>query len=157
MGEPYYPQFPKLYCRHLYSKAINRGENQMSKKTLHPSIQKFKQFVKNHPKLINEVREETKTWQELFEDWYLLGEDDEIWNQYKTEQTNKEEKKEKTDFMSTIVSAVKGMDYNQVQHHISSFGEAITSIQQLISQFQGSSPETTTKKQQNHPFFFNKD
>ncbi|MFZ3588068.1 YlbD family protein [Bacillus sp. DJP31] len=129
----------------------------MSKKTLHPSIEKFKEFVKNHPKLINEVRLEKKSWQELYEDWYLLGEDDGIWKPYKDGNELKEEKKEKSDFMSTIFSAVKGMDLNQVQQHMSSFGEAITNIQQLIGQFKGTEKQTSSTKQNNQPFFFNKD
>ncbi|MBM7659489.1 hypothetical protein JOC85_000256 [Bacillus mesophilus] len=131
----------------------------MSKKTLHPSIQKFKQFVKKHPKLVTEVREQRKNWQELYEDWYLLGEEDDVWNQYKSDSDRKEEeKKDKSDFMSTILSAVKGMDYTQVQQHISSFGEAITSIQQIMSQFRGSDNQVNNQApQQNQPFFFNKD
>jgi uncharacterized protein YegL len=130
----------------------------MSQKTLHPSIQKFKQFVKSHPKLINEVREERKTWQELYEEWYLLGEDDSIWDQFKEESEKKtEKKKEKSDFMSTIFTAVKGMDLTQMEQHISNVGQAITNIQSLISQFKGSNNNNSNVKQQNHPFFFNKD
>jgi hypothetical protein len=132
----------------------------VNQKTLHPSIQKFKQFVKNHPKLANEVREERKTWQELFEDWYLLGEEDSIWDQYKVEGEKKTgEKKDKSDFMSTILTAVKGMDLTQMESHISSVGQVITNIQSLISQFQGSGKSTveSSKPQNNHPFFFNKD
>lgn len=130
----------------------------MSKKTLHPNIQKFKEFVKDHPKLINEVRTEKKSWQELYEEWYLLGEEDGIWKQYKVGNTSKEEKKEKNDFMSTIVSSMKGMDLNQVQQHMSSFGEAITNIQQIIGQFKGSNQQQVTgNSQNNQPFFFNKD
>ena len=42
----------------------------MAKKNLHPSVQKFKGFVKDHPELIQEVRKGNTTWQELYEDWY---------------------------------------------------------------------------------------
>lgn len=131
----------------------------MSKKTLHPSIQKFKQFVKKHPKLVAEVKKGSKTWQELYEEWYLLGEEDEVWKKYLPEgETIEEEKKDKKDFMNTILSAVKGMDYSQVQQHISNFGETIQNIQQLIGQFQGPKNNSTTNtNQQNQPFFFNKD
>ncbi|WP_456275613.1 spore coat protein YlbD [Bacillus sp. AK128] len=134
----------------------------MSKKTLHPSIQKFKQFVKNHPKLVMEVKKENKTWQELYEEWYLLGEEDTVWKQYKGDGENstsdEEQSKPKSDFMNTILNAVKGMDYNQVQQHMSSFGEAINNIQQLIGQFKGSTNQPSNNQpQQNQPFFFNKD
>ncbi|KAA0548056.1 cytosolic protein [Bacillus sp. BGMRC 2118] len=127
----------------------------MSQKTVHPSIQKFKEFVKRHPKLANDVKSKKKTWQELFEDWYLLGEDDPIWNQYKDVQ-EKKESTGKTDFMSTILTAVKGIDLAQVEQHMSSVGDALSTIHQIISQFKGSD-ESNKPKQSNHPFFYSKD
>ena len=51
----------------------------MTEKKLHPSVLQFKEFVKNNPKIIQEVRKGKATWQELYEDWYLLGEDDSRW------------------------------------------------------------------------------
>ena len=54
----------------------------MSNKKLHPSVQKFKDFVKAHPKLVLEVRKGRKNWQEIYEDWYLLGEDDPKWEPF---------------------------------------------------------------------------
>ncbi|MFD1735690.1 YlbD family protein [Bacillus salitolerans] len=134
----------------------------MSNKTLHPSIQKFKVFVKEHPKLKDEVRKNKKTWQELFEEWYLLGEEDEVWQKYKSEGEKTQKGKgesEKTDFMSTIVSAVKNMDLAQMQHHISNVGDAISNIQQLIKQFQGSSYQSNSPSSNEapKPFSFTKD
>jgi hypothetical protein len=133
----------------------------MSQKTQHPSIQRFKQFVKKHPRLVTEVRESRKTWQELFEDWYLLGEEDSIWDQYKEESKKQAEKskEKKGDFMSMILTAVKGMDLSQMEHHISNVGQAITNIQSLISQFQSKDSDNglSKTKQPNHPFFYNKD
>ncbi len=49
------------------------------------SIDDFKQFVKKHPKLIQNVRKEQRRWQEVYENWVLLGEDDPIWNPFKDE------------------------------------------------------------------------
>ena len=48
-------------------------------KNLHPSVIKFKEFVKNNPALIKEVRNGNSTWQEMYEDWFLLGEEDNRW------------------------------------------------------------------------------
>ena len=44
-----------------------------TKRELHPSVVEFKQFVKSHPKLVEQVRKQQKTWKELYEDWYLFG------------------------------------------------------------------------------------
>jgi ethanolamine ammonia-lyase large subunit len=55
-------------------------------KVKNPSVQEFKKFVKRHPKLITEVRKGTKTWQELYEDWTIIGEKDDYWNEYRDEE-----------------------------------------------------------------------
>ena len=65
----------------------------MDDSRLHPSVQDFKLFLKDNPKIVRDVRMGKKTWQEIYEDWSLLGEDDEIWNEFKEEKKVKEEKK----------------------------------------------------------------
>jgi Putative coat protein len=129
----------------------------MATKKNHPSVQQFKEFVKEHPKLVQEVRKGNKEWQEVFEDWYLLGENDVIWKQYKdTAEKNDDEKK--PDFMTQMLSAVKKMDANTVNHHISNVSSTISTIQGLFSQFgltKGSSQTSSSKSQQ--PFSFRKD
>ncbi|OLO40769.1 hypothetical protein BTR23_04660 [Alkalihalophilus pseudofirmus] len=52
-------------------------------KNLHPSIQQFKMFVKQHPLLIHEVRNGNKTWQDFYEEWTLLGEEHPNWEPYR--------------------------------------------------------------------------
>ena len=44
------------------------------------SVEKFREFVKLHPHLRNEVIQKQTTWQELFEEWYLLGENHPRWD-----------------------------------------------------------------------------
>ncbi|MGN7941218.1 MULTISPECIES: YlbD family protein [Bacillaceae] len=132
----------------------------MSTKKSHTSIQQFKEFVKRHPKLVQEVRKGQKEWQEVFEDWYLLGENDIIWNQYKEEKAEEagNEEEDKVDFMSQMLTAVKKMDMNQVNHHISNMSNTITTIQQLFDQFgltKGGNKPSSGGNQ--HPFSFRKD
>lgn len=114
----------------------------MTQKKLHPSVIKFKEFVKNNPSIIQEVRSGKATWQELYEDWYLLGEDDKRWETIGVE-TNEEGKKEsesKGDFMSNIMGMFKKMDANQMQGHLNNLSQALGAVQGLISQFQGNNP-----------------
>lgn len=123
-------------------------------KHLHPSVEQFKQFVKKHPKMIQEVRKGKKTWKQFYEDWYLFGEEDEIWNEYKDQR-----EKQSTDsypFISKILSTLKNMDPNEMQQHIASVQEAISAIQNVIGQLQGMK-QSSPAQREHHPFSFRKD
>ncbi|MCM3123434.1 YlbD family protein [Mesobacillus sp. AQ2] len=129
----------------------------MAKKKLHPSVEKFKAFVKERPELAQQVRKGETTWQEMFEDWYLLGEDDPRWN---TKSDNKnEEKEKKTDWLGTIMGAVKNMDPAQVQGQINNISQALGAIQGVLSQFQGKSggSQGSSNSGPSNPFSFRKD
>lgn len=133
----------------------------MTKKNLHPTIVQFKEFVKNHPKIVQEVRSGKSTWQELYEEWYLLGEEDPRWESVGSEghsKSNNEEKK--TDWMANIINGVKKMDPNQVQGYIHNLNQALSAIQGVISQFQGGTIEqkrNSSNQQPSNPFMFKKD
>ncbi|WP_338786676.1 YlbD family protein [Metabacillus sp. FJAT-53654] len=130
----------------------------MASKKQHPSVQQFKEFVKEHPKLVQEVRKGNKEWQEVFEDWYLLGEKDVVWKQYKDENSEEQSEEKKADFMSQMFSAVKNMDMNTVNHHISNMSSTISTIQGLFDQFglsKSSGQKSSGSNQQ--PFSFRKD
>ncbi len=141
----------------------------MTHKNLHPSVLQFKEFVKNNPKIIKEVRNGKATWQELYEDWYLLGEEDSRWetigiennSEGKTNNVAKTNNESKSDWMSNIMGMVKNMDPNQMQHHINNLSEALGAIQGVISQFQGSTNAGAAPVQRQegpkHPFSFRKD
>ena len=53
-----------------------------------PSIEQFRAFVKRHPQLRNEVQQKQTTWQGLFEEWYVLGEDHPRWDAEQSEKRN---------------------------------------------------------------------
>jgi ABC-type antimicrobial peptide transport system permease subunit len=131
----------------------------MTKNNLHPSVQQFKAFIKKHPNLIQEVRKGNKNWQELYEDWYLLGEEDEIWKPYKAaeEKEVNTKKENKSDLMSQILRSVKKIDVNEMQQHIENVNNAISTIQNLLSQFQGVQPKNHQAGRPDHPFSFRQD
>lgn len=136
----------------------------MSEKKLHPSVQKFKEFVKNHPGMVLQVREGKTTWQDLFEEWYLLGEEDARWEEFTDVEKSvaKDEKEEgKKDWVPQVMNVIKNMDANQLQGHIASLSQALGAIQGLITQFQkgNQSPAQSTNptNQPQHPFQFRKD
>ncbi|WHY87964.1 YlbD family protein [Neobacillus novalis] len=136
----------------------------MTQKKLHPSVLKFKEFVKNNPKVIQEVRKGKATWQELYEDWYLLGEEDKRWESIGTETESEPETNTNTeakgDWMSNIMGMVKKMDPNQMQNHITNLSQALGAIQGVIAQFQGGNPTAGAVKPPEgpkNPFVFRKD
>lgn len=133
----------------------------MTTKRLHPSVQKFKEFVKEHPKMVLEVRSGNATWQDLYEEWYLLGEEDSRWDEYKEYSEEEHPKEEKKEWFPHIFGAIKNMDPEQLQGHIYSLSQALGAVQGLLSQFQaGNSSKPTANNQANqpqHPFHFRKD
>ena len=144
-----------------------------SNQNSHPSIEEFKAFVKEHPKLIQEVRENKRSWQQIFEEWHILGEDDDIWKKYKRDdgdkkdQSNTDERNEKSnnDFMTQFLSILKNIDTNELQQNISNINGAISNVQQLISQFQSFKQSKQQpndymnpyQHSQNGPFSYRKD
>jgi len=139
----------------------------MAKKQLHPSVQQFKEFVRANPELIKTVRSGQNTWQELFEEWYLLGEDSARWNTIKDEQTMEENTKqkegpEKKDWMSHVMGTVKNMDPNQLQGYIANISSALGAIQGVIASLQGGGnvqdpPPKKNVSPPSHPFKFRQD
>ncbi|MFB8734405.1 spore coat protein YlbD [Bacillus sp. SL00103] len=65
----------------------------MTNKQKQTSIDEFKQFVRRHPKLIQEVQTQEKSWQSVLrKNWVMFGEEDEMWSPYR--QTQFEDVKE---------------------------------------------------------------
>lgn len=143
----------------------------MSKTKLHPSVQQFKQFVRKHPLLIKEVREERKTWQDLFEEWTILGEDDEVWEKYKKDNLNIEANDDEAEDESSeknpnsqgggdLLSLLKNINLNDIQGHMQNLSGMMASIQSLIQSFQGNSNQSQSQdvnqnqQGQQNPFNF---
>ncbi len=45
-------------------------------------MENFRTFVSKHPLLKDEVRNKKFTWQNVYEEWSLYGEEDESWKKY---------------------------------------------------------------------------
>ena len=88
----------------------------------------FKKFVKNNPYLISYVKSDKMTWQKFYEIYDLYGEDDNIWNDFKNNETSTNSSISST--FKEIVNLVKGIDLNSVQ-------KALTSLDKAIEAFKG--------------------
>ena len=54
-------------------------------------MEQFRVFVSKHPLLKEEVRKNKFTWQNVYEEWVLYGEEDESWKKYEQEKEIQEE------------------------------------------------------------------
>ncbi|WP_179865546.1 MULTISPECIES: YlbD family protein [unclassified Bacillus (in: firmicutes)] len=127
----------------------------MGNENSRPSIEQFRQFVMEHPKLREEVKTGNKTWQQYFEDWYYKGETHEMWDDFRNDGNKKSEKKtakkeeSEEGYVGKVISFVKNLDPDQIQDHLSNVNSTLTNIQQLISQFK--SPATSTSQREEKP------
>lgn len=144
----------------------------MGNKDLHPSIKEFKEFVQKHPGLIKKVRSGNESWQDYYEKWVLLGEDDPSWEKYKQPEgknynnheedkkqskNTKKEKKEKKELMNSLMKMVENVDLNKVEGHINQLNGAITNIQSLLHQFQDGKKKSQSDNGNRPPFNLNQD
>ncbi|ADU30879.1 YlbD family protein [Evansella cellulosilytica] len=150
---------------------------------LHPDVKKFKVFVKKNPYVLKEVKKGEKTLQDLFEEWLLFGEDDDIWETYKEdvgeeeeeleeeedgeednedEEDSKSDKKKKSEKNSIntqdLLAMLKKMNFNDLQNHLTQFSGVLASVQELLGQFkptqqQSSGESTNTDRQQQNAPF----
>lgn len=127
---------------------------------------KFKKFMESHPKLKDEIKKRNSTLQDLYEEWYLFGEDDSHWLKYKENQQEinkdkvEDQNNKKTGWIENVLSIVKDMDPHQIQQHLQHLNEALGAVQGILSQFQTSekAPQKAPDSvKTSHPFMFRKD
>ena len=53
-------------------------------------MEDFRIFVSKHPLLREEVRNNKFTWQNVYEEWVLYGEEDESWKKYEKQEVNEQ-------------------------------------------------------------------
>ena len=118
-------------------------------------LDEFKEFVKKHPLMKLQVMNKEKTWQELYEDFCILGEEA-FTEEKKEEEPVKEqevEAKPKTqteEMIKTIMGYVKKIDPDQVT-------KTVTSIQKVLELIGGlsgaASGSALAKKSTGDPLF----
>ncbi|MFC4617228.1 spore coat protein YlbD [Camelliibacillus cellulosilyticus] len=99
------------------------------------TLKAFKAFVRKHPELIKGVKEQGKSWKDIFDEWVLFGEDHEIWESYGIE-TGPKKKSPIASEMMRFLDFLSNLDAENVQQKLAQFNGALTDIQNLIAQFQ---------------------
>ncbi len=113
-------------------------------KTTKKAVDDFKAFVKKYPKLATVKRDNDLSWQDLFEEWVLYGEDQEFWDEYGIQlKSERKENKKLFNFgsgtdLSKIMSFVNQLDPEDLQEKLTQLDGALTTIQGIIGQFNAS-------------------
>ncbi|MGI8314003.1 spore coat protein YlbD [Halobacillus mangrovi] len=103
----------------------------MSNKSLHPSVQRFKDFVDEHPAVKEQLRKNHKLIQTYYEKWMILGEDDPFWSSLP--EVKKQTSTNKKDWIKQLGELMQDVDWEEVSKHIGELNGAIGQFQQLIS------------------------
>ena len=94
-------------------------------------LDEFKEFVKKHPLMKLQVINKEKTWQQLYEDFCILGEEAFDEPKETIEKTEEDKKPSQTeDLIKSIMGYVKKIDPDQVT-------KTVTSIQKVLELFGG--------------------
>jgi len=133
----------------------------VTESNLNPEIIRFRNFINKYPKLIKEVRKDGRGWQEIYEQWVLLGEEDEYWGQFKEKQedtqVNNEKKPVKLDMKSDVVKQIlkytETIDMNKLQEQVQQLSKTLSTVQEVVSQYQQSSKNKLTAPRRNFNWF----
>ena len=74
-------------------------------------IDEFRNFVKKYPKIKDVVKSGNKSWQTLYEDWVMLGEEDSVWDIYKDTTSSGNFGNKKIDDLLTTSNIKNVIDY----------------------------------------------
>ena len=109
-------------------------------------IESFKEFVHKHPELIKEVQKNKRPWKEVYQDWIVLGEEHESWNQYSKEKKKQQDKRSSSAqnlkaelTIGDIIAGLSKLQINDVQKYLSQFGSLMDAVQELLQQFNNQS------------------
>lgn len=103
----------------------------------------FKNFVSKNPDFIKTVKEGKVSWQKMYELYDLYGEDDKIWDDYRSsgiiESLNSFN-------IKGLLNSLKGINLETFQNNISSLQKAVGFLEDLTRE---NKKKTTKKKNQN--------
>ncbi|MGV3487826.1 MAG: spore coat protein YlbD [Tuberibacillus sp.] len=99
------------------------------------AVKAFKSFVRSHPEIIKGVKEQGKTWKDVFDEYVLFGENHEIWEAYGIKKEVKKKPRGANEFMR-ILDFIGNLDAKTVQDRLEQLNGALTNIQELIQIWQ---------------------
>ncbi|WP_051263369.1 spore coat protein YlbD [Tuberibacillus calidus] len=106
----------------------------MGRKT-NEAVNNFKAFLRSHPEIIQAVKEQGKSWKDVFDEYVLFGEDHEIWESYGVKKHIMKKPPGAAEIMR-ILDFIGNLDAKAVQEHLEQINGALTNIQELIQLWQ---------------------
>lgn len=99
-------------------------------------MDEFKTFISKYPKIKEDVINKTYTWQQIYENWIILGEDDLFFEKYKT--NNQKTSNTLEDMLSqanlkSIINYVKNIDPDSINKTLNT----IQKVLQITQSFGG--------------------
>ena len=125
---------------------LNKGDVDMDNK-----IDNFKEFVRNNNHLISYIKNNNKSWQEVYEIYDLYGEDEGAWNRFLNDERGRSNTNtgNKSNYIDDIVRIAKSVDMDKVQEGISSLQKTLGLFGDLI----GNKENTSNKGYSPRPLY----
>ena len=105
-------------------------------------MDEFREFVKNHPKIRDEVRTGRRTWQNIYEEWVIYGEEDEQWRSYRQEIRGGSPISSDGNNISFNIDSIKNIFGYIKKINPDSLNRTLNSVQKVIQIAQGISPKS---------------
>ncbi|RPF56107.1 spore coat protein YlbD [Aquisalibacillus elongatus] len=113
----------------------------MSHLELPDEVRRFKAFVESRNGLKDDVRNGKYTWQELFDKWYLSGEQDPFWDRYEQlEPTIDDTSSDYKGKFTNILDMVSKIDIDQFEKQVNNLSQTIDQVQSFLQKQNKSKP-----------------
>ncbi len=99
-------------------------------------IDKFKQFIYNHPEFIDYVKNNNTSWQSLYELYDIYGENTKVWDKYLNNKTSS------VFDIKSLLNTIKNIDLNSLEENINNIQKAVG----LVEEFTKSEKEEDKKE-----------
>lgn len=102
-------------------------------------LEEFKKFIRNYPGLRDEVKNGKRTWQEIYEEWVLMGEDVD-WDDYKEiKKKSSITSLDNQELIQTVINYAKKLNPDDITKTISTVQKVVG----LVQSFSGGLGKTT--------------
>lgn len=127
--------------------------------------ERFKIFVRNHPVLVNHVRNKKMTWQQFYELYDLYGEDNGVWDSFLNDTsvnnnsdrssavTNSSTNPNLVNSLKDFMKLFKGIDLNTVQKALGSIDKAIETFKGIGLTDSNNSDRNTYEERPKYKYF----
>lgn len=125
----------------------------MNEEMVDSSVNAFRAFINKHPELRKELRKSGRSWQEYYEKWILLGENDPYWNDMKLGDGNEtSENHEQEDMMERLIKLTDKIDVKKVEHQVQQLNKTIQIVQSFFTSNIREHDEETEERQSRDVF-----